>query len=218
MAEQQSALQKLQNRLAPITDSWWWLLLRGVLIVLFGLYGLLALGQQLLLVLRVLALFSALDAVSDCIIVLRRHTERTQWIFIGLRALLGVVTVVIAFAPYDVRVLLPLLAVAFFIVPMLDFAIVWRVPLGSRANRRSLFIGAGLHLAFGILLLVINANLGIDQTGIYQFVTTASAINILIILIGAVVIAWALRQRSRGQAGDDGDESPPTAPASTEAG
>ncbi len=192
-----TAQPKLENWISRAGQSWWWLAIRGVFVVLIGLYGLLDGGDQFLFVLEILAVVSAVDAVVDVIIILRRHPEPDRWSLVGSRLALGVAAVMVVVLPYDVRVTMPLLAAIFFLVAILSVVILRRVKLDK--DRRHIWIMGSIHMGLSLLFLGIAGSLGVDQNSILAFSNNINLINLAIITIGLAIVGWSVMRRRKQQ-------------------
>ena len=180
--------------MAPLTQNWWAIALRGVIAIIFGVVAFLMPGPTLLALVFVFAVFAFVDGVFALVSGIRRaQGGKPDWMLI-IGGLAGIVVGIVGLASPDTfaLVLLAWIAAWAIITGVLEVVAAYRL--------REVLKGEWLLALNGIVSVLF---------GLYLiFFPGAGAIAIVwlialwAIVSGAILLALAFRLRSRaGQSG-----------------
>jgi uncharacterized membrane protein HdeD (DUF308 family) len=182
------------NTKSVAQTMWWLVLLRGILMVLFGIIALVWPGIALLTLVWLFGVYAILDGITAIVIGIRSRGER-HWVWTIVQGVVSVLAGVIALIWPGVTALALLFVIAFWAIIMGIGEIG-----GAFASRRSGSGAWGWALAAGILNVVF---------GVLLLVWPAGGILALIWLVGIFALAGgialivlAFRVRSAAGAGD----------------
>lgn len=182
-----------------LTRNWGWVLLRGVLALLFGVLAL----TNPAVTLTVLVLWFGAWAIVDGMFMvgsaLARERGQQRWGMLLLGGLLGIAAGVVTFLAPAVTALALLSLVAAWAIVIGAFEIVAAVRLRRVITGEWMFIVAGLlGVAFGLFLI---ARPGAGALAMILWIGAYALVS------GVLLIALAFRLRSWGRM-----HAPPTAP------
>lgn len=135
-----------------LARNWAWVLVRGILTILFGALAVLWPGITLLALVILFGAYAVVDGVTAIVMGVRRHSGRGILIFMGV---LGVIAGLIALFWPGISALALLYVIAFWAIVTGIGSIVSGLGLSRDAGGRWLFVLSGLAgIALGVLLLV----------------------------------------------------------------
>jgi uncharacterized membrane protein HdeD (DUF308 family) len=175
---------------------WWLVLLRGILMVLFGIIALMWPGIALLTLVWLFGAYAVLDGITAIVIGVRARGE-PHWVWTVVQGVVSVLAGVIALVWPGVTAFALLFVVAF-----------WAIVLGigeigaAMASRRRGSSAWGWTLAAGILNVVFGVVLLIwPATGILALIWL---VGIFMVAGGIALITLAFRVRSAARSSDSG--------------
>jgi uncharacterized membrane protein HdeD (DUF308 family) len=167
---------------------WWFVLIRGILAVLFGLFALFAPGSTLLALVLVFGVYAVLDGITAVAAGIRHRRDEAHWVWHVVLGVVSVLAGIVAFAWPGATVLAILFVIAFWsivggIVEIMEaFAMRRR---GSSTWGWMLAAGA-VSVLFGIVLLAW------PGAGL---ITLLWLVGGYAVVVGAILIWWAFRLR-----------------------
>jgi len=191
----------MDTNLKSVANAVWWLvLLRGILLAIFGIIALVSPGIALLALIWVFGLFAILEGIAAIGIGVRSRGE-PHWVWTIVQGVVSVLAGIIALIWPGLTALALLFVVAF-----------WAIVLGigeiggAFASRRSGSTSWGWTLAAGILNVIF---------GVALLMWPASGILTLIWLVGIftlaggiVLVVLAFKVRSVAKSAADAPRSP----------
>lgn len=191
----------MDTNLKTVANAVWWLvLLRGILLAIFGIIALVSPGIALLALLWVFGLFAILEGIAAVVIGIRSRGE-PHWVWTIVQGVVSVLAGIIALIWPGLTALALLFVVAF-----------WAIVLGigeiggAFASRRSGSTSWGWTLAAGILNIIF---------GVVLLMWPASGILTLIWLVGIftlaggiVLVVLAFKVRSIAKSAADPSRAP----------
>jgi uncharacterized membrane protein HdeD (DUF308 family) len=173
---------------------WWLVLLRGILMVLFGIIALAWPGIALLSLVWIFGSYAVLDGITAIGIGVRTRGE-PHWVWTIVQGVVSVLAGVVALIWPGVTALALLFVVAFWAI-MLGIGEIG----GAMASRRRGSTAWGWTLAAGILNVVFGVVLLIwPASGI---LTLVWLVGIFTLVGGVALIVLAFRVRSAARAGE----------------
>ncbi len=190
----------MDTNVKSVADAVWWIvLLRGILMVIFGLIALVSPGIALLTLVWVFGFYAILDGISAVVIGIRARGE-PHWVWTIIQGVVSVLAGLIALVWPGVTALALLFVVAF-----------WAIMLGigeiagafaSRKNGSNAWgwtLGAGvLNVVFGIALLIWPAG---------GILTLVWLVGIFTLAGGIALILLAFRVRSLAKSVDGASQA-----------
>ena len=191
----------MDTNLKSVANAVWWLvLLRGILLAIFGIIALVSPGIALLALIWVFGLFAILEGIAAVVIGIRSRGE-PQWVWTIVQGVVSVLAGIIALIWPGLTALALLFVVAF-----------WAIVVGigeiggAFASRRSGSTSWGWTLAAGILNVLF---------GVALLIWPASGILTLIWLVGIftlaggiVLVVLAFKVRSVAKSAADPSRAP----------
>lgn len=175
-----------------LARNWAWVLVRGVLTVLFGALAIFWPGITILALVILFGAYAIVDGLTAIVMGARRHSGRGWMVFIGV---LGVIAGLIALIWPGISALALLYVIAFWAIVTGIGSIVSGFGLSRDAGGRWLFVLSGLAgIILGILLL---ANPG---EGAIALVVT---IGLFAIIWGVITVITSVRLRRLAKELDD---------------
>jgi uncharacterized membrane protein HdeD (DUF308 family) len=178
------------------TATWWLLLVRGVLAVLFGLYALLSPGSALATLVFVFGFYAIIDGVSSVMLGIRNRKVRPHW---GWQIADGVISVgagIVALTLPGITTLALLFVLGVWAVAGGVVQIVQAISMRTQETSWGWLLAAGIAgVAFGVILFLQPAA---------TLVTLIFVLGIFLVAFGVAVIVWAVRARSEARVLLDG--------------
>lgn len=174
---------------AAARGVWWFVLLRGILAILFGLIALFTPGTALLALVFVFGAYAIIDGITAVATGIRHRTSESHWVWQIVQGVVSVIAGVIAFAWPGVTVLAILFVIAF-----------WSIVNGiteiaeSFAMRKRGTGSWGWMLAAGIISVLFGIVLVIQPGA--GLVTLLWFVGAYSVAYGAIVLVLAFRLRS----------------------
>lgn len=178
---------------------WWLILLRGIILVVLGLYALLAPGLTLEAFVQVLAIFAIVDGVLALISGVQGWDETQHWtlargaisLVIGILVLINAALV----SAIAATVVVVIFAIHVIAVGALEIAVATHERKQMQGEGWLIFSGV-LSIIFGVLLLA---------APIWSMLLLIRVIGVFVMLFGAVLVSNALRARSVGRSLSSGE-------------
>ncbi|MEU7816256.1 HdeD family acid-resistance protein [Pseudonocardia sp. NPDC049154] len=175
---------------------WWMVLLRGVLIALFGIIALVSPGIALLTLVFLFGFYAILDGVVAVVMGVRARKTAAHWVWPVVQGVLSVIAGIVALAWPGVTALALLFVVAFWAIVM-GVAEIAEAFTARRAGAHAwgwTLVAGIVNILFGLALLVWPA------TGILALVWL---VGLFALIGGVILIGWAFRIRAiaKGAAG-----------------
>lgn len=173
---------------AAARGVWWFVLLRGILAILFGLIALFTPGTALLALVFVFGAYAIIDGVTAVATGIRHRNSESHWVWQIVQGIVSVIAGIIAFAWPGVTVLAILYVIAF-----------WSIVNGateimeSFAMRRRSSSAWGWMLAAGIVSVLFGIVLAIQPGA--ALVTLLWFVGAYSIAYGVIVLVLAFRLR-----------------------
>jgi len=179
----------MDTNVKSIANAVWWLvLLRGILLAIFGIIALVSPGIALLALVWVFGLFAILEGVVVLVIGIRSRGE-PHWVWTLVQGVISVLAGIVALVWPGLTALVLLFVVAFWAI-MLGIGEI----AGAFAARRSGSSGWGWTLATGILNVIFGVVLLIWPAG--GILTLVWLIGIFTVAGGIVLVVLAFKVRS----------------------
>lgn len=172
--------------------NWWFLLVRGILAILFGIVALAGPGIALLAFIYVFAAYAILDGVAAIVVSIQERSSLRVWWVLLLEGIVGIIFGILAFAWPGETALVLLYLVAFWalVTGVMEIGSAFVGP-GSAGQRWGLGLAGLLSIIFGIILIV---HPGAGLLAILWLV------GIYAIVFGVSLIIYAFQVRSRTSA------------------
>ena len=168
----------MDTNLKSVANAVWWLvLLRGILLIIFGIIALVSPGIALLALVWIFGFFAILEGIAAIVIGIRSRSE-PHWVWTLVQGVVSVLAGIIALIWPGLTALALLFVVAF-----------WAIVVGigeiggAFASRRSSSTSWGWTLAAGILNILF---------GVVLLIWPASGILTLIWLVGIFTLAGGI--------------------------
>lgn len=169
------------------TRSWKWLLVRGVLALLFGIAALVWPALSLAVLVGLFAAFALLSGVLAVWAAVKHRATYRRWWLLLLQGLLGVAAAVLALVWPEITALVLLVLVAAWAIVTGALEIVLAVRLRREIEGEWLLGLAGLlSVVFGVLLVAV------PSAGL---VALAWLVGLYAIVYGVVLVVLALKLR-----------------------
>jgi uncharacterized membrane protein HdeD (DUF308 family) len=134
-----------------LTGRWWWLLVRGIVAILFGLAAFFLPGVTLLGLIYLFGVFAIVDGVT--LIVFGRRAGM-KWYWSALAGLVSIAAGVVAFAWPGLSAVALLWVIAFWAILNGIFQILTAIEIRKEVEGEwVLFLAGALAVAFGVILL-----------------------------------------------------------------
>jgi uncharacterized membrane protein HdeD (DUF308 family) len=192
MANIQSAQPPFSGfMLGPLARNWWLILLRGICAVIFGVLTFVWPGVTLLTLILLYGAYAFIDGVLSIWAAVTSGETAPRWWLLVVGAL-GVAAGLITLVMPGVTALVLLFFIAFWAIATGAMQIVGAIRLRKEIDNEWMLVAGGvLSVLFGFILLV---QPGAGALGLL-FVIGAFAL-----IEGGILIAFALRLRTYGQA------------------
>ena len=179
---------------------WWLVLLRGILLAIFGIIALVSPGIALLALVWVFGLFAILEGVVAIVIGIRSRGE-PHWVWTVAQGVISVLAGIVALVWPGLTALALLFVVAFWAIVLGIGEIA-----GAFASRRTGSSGWGWTLAAGILNVIFGiALLMWPAAGILALVWL---VGIFTLAGGIVLVVLAFKVRSIAKSAADASRAP----------
>jgi uncharacterized membrane protein HdeD (DUF308 family) len=182
---------------AAARGVWWFVLLRGILAILFGLIALFTPGTALLALVFVFGAYAIIDGITAVATGIRHRNSESHWVWQIVQGVVSVIAGIIAFAWPGVTVLAILYVIAFWSIVSGITEIVESFAMRKRsAGAWGWMLAAGIvGVLFGIVLVI---QPGAALVTLLWFVGTFS------IAYGVIILVLAFRLRGAVRAVSDG--------------
>ncbi|MCE3552020.1 HdeD family acid-resistance protein [Pseudonocardia sp. RS11V-5] len=175
---------------------WWMVLLRGVLIALFGIIALVSPGIALLTLVFLFGFYAILDGIVAVVLGFRARRTAAHWVWPVVQGVLSVIAGLVALVWPGVTALALLFVVAFWAIVMgvAEIAEAFTARrTGAHAWGWTLVAGI-VNILFGLALLTWPAG---------GILTLIWLVGLFALIGGVILIGWAFRVRAiaRGAAG-----------------
>ncbi|HET8909556.1 MAG TPA: HdeD family acid-resistance protein [Ktedonobacterales bacterium] len=170
----------------------WWLGLRGVLAILFGIVAFFYTGQTLLALIYVFGVFAVLSGIMSLVAAVRAGEAHQRWGWLAASGILSVALGVVAFVWPGITALAFVFLVAAWAIftGMLEIAFAFAMP-GTLAHPFWAGFSGLLSVIFGILLAVWPRSGAVTLTWLLGIYAIANGITLL-------YYAFLLRSLSSG--------------------
>lgn len=183
----------------PLADLakgiWWWVLLRGVLAIAFGVIALIAPGAALTAIALVFGVYALVDGVITAVHAVRVRNSFTAW---GWLLVQGVLSALAGLA----ALILPGVAGTLGGLVVLWTIVIWNLMHGFAGIRSAAGTGVGQARIWGILAGVLSVLFGI-LLGILILVTPGAtllglvwAVGIYAVIFGLMLVIAAIQVRT----------------------
>jgi uncharacterized membrane protein HdeD (DUF308 family) len=164
-------------------SNWWLLVLRGALLIIFGILAFMNPGTTFAVLLSWFAAFLFIDGVFSLVTVFRNWKQQEdKWLFV-LDGALNIILGVLIFTNPGVYTLIAMLMIAFWSI----FSGVSRIALAIQLRKEIegegwLALSGVLSILFGVIVIA-QPGIGV-ATFIYMIAIFALLIGILLVLLG----------------------------------
>jgi uncharacterized membrane protein HdeD (DUF308 family) len=168
---------------------WWMVLLRGVLIALFGIIALVSPGIALLTLVFLFGFYAILDGVVAVVMGVRARKTAARWVWPVVQGVLSVIAGLVALVWPGVTALALLFVIAFWAIVM-GVAEIVEAFVARRAGAHAwgwTLVAGIVNVLFGLALLVWPA------TGILALIWL---VGLFALIGGVILIGWAFRVRA----------------------
>lgn len=166
------------------TGVWWWVLIRGILAIAFGIIALVNPGSAILAFAIVFGAYAVVEGVISAVHAVRVRNELTAWGWLLAQGILSVIAGAIA-------LIVPALVGLFGGLVLLWTIVIWNVMHGVAGLRSAAGAPAGGAKTIGIIAGVLTILFGI-LLGVLTVVTPVVALLGLIWLIGLYAIVFGV--------------------------
>lgn len=166
------------------TGIWWWVLIRGIIAVAFGIITLLSPASAILALAVVFGVYALVDGVVAAIHAIRVRASFPKW---GWLLVQGVLSALAGLA----ALILPGLVGLFGALVLLWTIVIWNVMHGVTGIYSAAGAASGSAKTWGIVAGVLSVVFGIIL-GILLLVTPAAAILGFVWLVGVYAIAFGV--------------------------
>jgi uncharacterized membrane protein HdeD (DUF308 family) len=173
--------------LKTFLNNWWLLVLKGVLLIVFGIIAMLNPGVTFTVMLIWFSAYLIIDGVFSLISVFRNwQTQEDKWLFV-LEGALGIVLGILIYRSPETYALFTVLMMAFWAI----FAGVSRIGMAIQLRKEIegegwLALSGVLSILFGIIIIA-QPSIGVS--------TLVLIIAVFALIIGAALIMLGLRVR-----------------------
>lgn len=173
--------------LKTFLNNWWLLVLKGVLLIVFGIIAILNPGVTFTVMLIWFSAYLIIDGVFSLVSVFRNwQTQEDKWLFV-LEGVLGIVLGVLIYRSPETYALFAVLMMAFWAI----FAGITRIGLAIQLRKEIegegwLALSGVLSILFGIIIIA-QPSIGVS--------TLVFIIAIFALIIGTALIMLGLRVR-----------------------
>lgn len=172
--------------LHALAQNWSWILLRGILAILFGVMALVLPGVTLLTLVMLWGTFAAADGVLSLIAAVRGGTLAPRW-WLVLVGIVGLIAGIATFASPGVTALVLLMFIGWYAVLSGAFEIIGAIQVRKEIDNEWMLILHGVVcVLFGLFVLIRPGAGALALVGIIAFYA---------IMAGGFLIAFALRLR-----------------------
>jgi uncharacterized membrane protein HdeD (DUF308 family) len=174
---------------------WWWVLIRGILAIAFGVIALLTPGQALLAIAIVFGAFALVDGIVAVVHAVQVRSSYKYW---GWLIVQGVLSALAGLA----ALILPGLAGAFGGLVVLWTIVIWNIAHGAAGIRSAAGAAQGSGRTWGIVAGVFNVLFGIVLALLVLFLPGAAilglvwAIGIAALVFGLMLVIAAIQVRT----------------------
>lgn len=168
---------------------WWMVLLRGILIALFGLVALVSPGIALLTLVFLFGFYAIIDGVVAVVLGVRARRTAAHWVWPVVQGVLSVIAGIVALVWPGVTALALLFVIAFWAIVM-GVAEIAEAFTARRAEAHAwgwTLVAGIVNILFGIALLAWPA------TGILALIWL---VGVFAVIGGVILIGWAFRVRA----------------------
>lgn len=185
----------LSAPLAPLARGiWWWVLVRGILAVLFGVIALVAPGVALTAIAIVFGAYVLVDGIMTVIQALRMRASLPAWGWLLAQGILSALAGLIA-------LILPGLAGTFGGLVVLWTIVIWNLTHGFAGIRSAAGAAHGHAKTWGVLAGVLSVIFGI-VLGVLVLLTPGAtllglvwAVGIYAVIFGLTLVVTAIQVR-----------------------
>lgn len=163
---------------------WWWVLIRGILAVIFGVIALTNPGSAILAFAIVFGAYALVEGVITAVHAVRVRNELKAWVWLLVQGILSVIAGAIA-------LIVPGLVGLFGGLVLLWTIVIWNVMHGAAGLRSAAGAPSGGAKTVGIIAGVLTILFGI-VLGILTIVTPLAALLGLVWLIGIYAIVFGI--------------------------
>jgi len=181
MTDSQTVPEPLVNL---ATGVWWWVLVRGILAIAFGIIALVNPGSAILAFAIVFGAYAVVEGVVSAVHAVRVRHELKEWGWLLAQGILSVIAGAIA-------LIVPALVGLFGGLVLLWTIVIWNVMHGVAGLRSAAGAPAGGAKTIGIIAGVLTILFGI-LLGVLTIVTPVVALLGLIWLIGIYAIVFGV--------------------------
>ena len=178
---------------AAARSVWWFVLLRGVLAILFGLIALFTPGTALLALVFVFGAYAILDGVTAIATGVRHRGSESHWVWHIVQGVVSVIAGIVAFVWPGVTVLAIPFVIAFWSIVNGVAEVVESFAMRRRGARTwGWMLAAGIvSVLFGIVLTI--------QPGA-ALITLLWFVGAYAIVFGVIMVVWSFRLRGAARA------------------
>lgn len=187
--------------LAPLARGiWWWVLIRGILAIVFGVIALLAPGAALTAIALVFGAYALVDGIMTAIQAVQVRASFKPWGWLLAQGILSALAGLAA-------LILPGIAGAFGGLVVLWTIVIWNIMHGAAGIRSAAGASAGRAKTWGIVGGVISVVFGLLLAGLVLFTPGATllgliwAVGIYAVLFGASLVITAIQVRIAAHSG-----------------
>ena len=190
MSESQSAEHRV------LSDLWWFLLLRGIVLLALGIVFLTRPGVPLTMAILLMGAYWFIDGILTVIRSIKERGVMSSW---GFGLFVGVVSLIAGLVVFAHPVASALLTTTFLVYFLAFAALVsgfTSLATGIRAGQGNdeitqnawyLIGGGAISMAFGILLIA---------SPLYSILFLVKSIGVIALILGVIQLIFALRARS----------------------
>lgn len=176
--------------------TWWLLLMRGVLAVLFGLYALFSPGSALASLVFVFGFYAIVDGVSSVVLGVRNRKVQRHWGWQIADGAISVVAGIVAITLPGITTLTLLFLLGVWAIAGGAVQIFQAVWMRAQDTSWGWLLAAGIAgVAFGIVLFLQPAA---------TLVTIILTLGTFLVVFGVTMIVWAFQARSQARSLIDG--------------
>ncbi|HEY0811705.1 MAG TPA: HdeD family acid-resistance protein [Pseudonocardia sp.] len=182
---------------AAARTVWWFVLLRGILAILFGLIALFTPGTALLALVFVFGAYAILDGVTAIAAGIRHRGAESHWVWHIVQGVVSVIAGIVAFVWPGVTVLAILFVIAFWSIVNGIAEIVESFAMRRRGSGTwGWVLAAGIvSVLFGIVLTILPGA---------ALVTLLWFVGAYAVVFGVIMVVWAFRLRGAVRTVTDG--------------
>ena len=172
----------------------WWVLLRGILAVLFGILALVFPGLTLTTLVLLFGIYAIIDGAATIYMAFRSRTSNTRWWVLLVEGIIAVIAGIAAFVYPGMTVFVLLYVIAFSAILTGIMEIIAAIQLREQIKGEFwLGLGGVISILAGIALILFPGA---------GALTVAWLIGIYAILFGVMLILLFFRLNSGGGVGD----------------